>query len=62
MRISARSSLAGLHRHVEIGSTCASSVDCVVKRSWISSRRRMIAAVARLSLVYFSIIEPMAFS
>jgi hypothetical protein len=31
-------------------------------RSLISSRRRMIAAVAALSLEYFSTIELMAFS
>ena len=43
-------------------SVCASSFVASWKRSLVSSRRRMMAAVAAFSFEYFSIIELMAFS
>ena len=62
IRMTARSSWAVSTAAFSSASVCASSRVDFFSRSSMSSRRRMIAAVAVLSFVYFSTIELMAFS
>ena len=62
IRMTARSSWAVSTAAFSSASVWASSRVAFFKRSSMSSRRRMMDAVAVLSLVYFSTIELMAFS
>src|SRR5712692_6819183 len=62
MRMTARSSWFVSTATFNSPSVCCRSFALFFNRSSMSSRRRMIAAVACLSLLYFSIIELIAFS